>query len=185
MEINKIKLEKEFEYFLDSVSSLKNNTVPNLVSISFEIPSIEIATLITSNIARNQECFYWKIADEKIEFLAIRPIINFKELGEDRLAKTSVKVSEIENSFFSNWHDNDILDAPLIVGGIKFAPEQESERWQDFSDSDWFIPEFLFYEKRDKVFLIYNFVPTSNSININKFAEVLAEIENIEIDNTI
>ncbi len=181
MEIKKTEILAEFKSFLDSFPSLDhNNLSPGILSFSFEILSIKIVELLTLNTISSKDNFYWNIADEQIEFLAINPIVEFKKIGENRLANTSLAVAEIEKYFHSNWTKNGIEDAPLVVGGIKFAPDQNSELWQDFSDSDWFIPQALFYRKKDKYFLIYNFKFSNNETNLKEFEEFLNSIQHLE-----
>ncbi len=64
--------------------------------------------------------------------------MNMVKIDSLKLVKMSI---QIENNFISNWDELKIEGAPLVVGGIKFAPNQKSDLWSDFSDSDWFIPK--------------------------------------------
>jgi menaquinone-specific isochorismate synthase len=40
---------------------------------------------------------------------------------------------------------------------MKFSPEENDTLWEMYSDSDWFIPKYLFIRLDDKYFLITNF----------------------------
>jgi len=185
VQINKTALKIDFVKFLDSISFLSNSN-SNLASFSVEIPAIKIVTLITSNIIRNEDIFYWKIKNENLEFLAYQPILNINEFGEYRLTKTSVIVNEIEKKFQSNWASNNLINVPLIVGGIKFAPDQNGELWENYSDSDWFIPKVLFLKRGDKVFLIYNFFIASDlEKNARDYADVLASLESLILNENL
>ncbi len=181
MNINKTSILNEFESFFESVTHLSSaNKLSNLVSFSFEIPAIEIVRLTTSNIIRNGDIFYWNIRSEDIEFLACCPLLSFNEFGDNRLNNTSLVVNTLESNFKSNWSDNNLEEAPLVVGGIKFAPNQNSELWKDFSDSDWFVPKIVFYKKNDKTFLIYNFFSNPSLFeSIKIFDEVLTALEDL------
>jgi menaquinone-specific isochorismate synthase len=181
VKLNKTSILNEFESFLESVTHLSSaNKLSNLVSFSFEIPAIEIVTLTTSNIARNGDIFYWNVGSENIEFLACCPLLSFNEFGDERLSNTSRVVNKLENNFKSNWTEHNLEEAPLIVGGIKFAPNQNSELWGDFSDSDWFVPKIIFYKKLDKTFLIYNFFNNPSLFeSIKIFDEVLIALEGL------
>lgn len=156
MQIKKTSLLNKFDLFLD-LKTHQQNSMQKLLSFAFEIPKIKISILSNSNLAKNNDYFYWKIKDENIEFFASEPIINFNEYGENRLLKTCKSVNEVEENFDSNWEDINLIGAPIVVGGIKFAPNQKSSLWEEFSDSDWFVPKYLFLKQNDRYFIIYNF----------------------------
>ena len=157
MQIKKISLLNEFDLFLDSITQQLNSN-QKLSSFAFEIPIVKISTLINSNLAINNDYFYWKIESDNLEFFAYDPLVNFNEFGEDRLSKTCDNVNQIETSFFSNWAEYNILNAPLVVGGIKFAPNQKSNLWEKFSDSDWFVPKVMFLKRNDAILLFTIFI---------------------------
>ena len=142
---NKQSILEEFKEFI-SLINLKSNSSNRsaLLSFSFKIPLIKIPKIINSKFLTKKDFFYWKISFEEIEFLAFDPLVNFNEYGEKRLLKTSNRVNIYENNFLSNWEENDLEFVPIVLGGIKFAPDQHSRLWKNFSDSDWFIPKFLF-----------------------------------------
>ena len=165
MQINKILLNKKFDLFLDKISCQSNST-EKISSFAFEIPKFNISSLISSDLVTNKDYFYWNIDSEKVEFFAFNPLINFNEFGEERLTKTSNIVNAIEDGFVSNWIEMEITGAPLVVGGIKFAPNQISDLWADFSDSDWFIPKLLVFKKDNQYLLIYNFNYSKNKQSI-------------------
>lgn len=159
MNIDKKLIISLFEKFQDSYiyPNGNNGSIP-LASFSFEIPSIQIHNLVTSNLVKKEDYFYWKIKDVDIEFLAFSPLVNFNKNGEDRLQLTSESVNNYNKLFFSNWKENQLDGIPIVVGGIKFASNQKSNLWSDFNDSDWFIPKFIFLNKDGKSFIIYNYV---------------------------
>ncbi|MCB9209314.1 MAG: isochorismate synthase [Ignavibacteriales bacterium] len=181
MHLNKTTIAEEFNKFLNSIIDLPKSEENLIVaSFSFEISSIEIIKLITSNLVKNNDFFYWKITNEKLEFLACCPLLSFNEFGEERLTKTHNKIHSIEKTFKSNWNDNNLTDIPLVVGGMKFSPDQTSKIWEDFSDSDWFIPKFLFFNQKNKTHLIYNSTISENHQNdLNKFSNLLEDLETL------
>ena len=58
--------------------------------------------------------------------MAVDPLVSFNEFGEDRMKDTCSKINKLEEDFISNWIDLDLIDIPLVVGGMKFAPNQKS-----------------------------------------------------------
>jgi menaquinone-specific isochorismate synthase len=185
VQINKIFLLNKFDLFLDTISS-RSNSKDKISSFAFEIPQISISSLISSNLVSNKDYFYWKMENENVEFFALQPMINFNEFGENRLSKTSESVNSIDNNFISNWDELKIEGAPLVVGGIKFAPNQKSDLWSDFSDSDWFIPKVLFLNQGSRYFLIHNFIFSENKQNnTEEFIQFLDLLEFVSESNEI
>lgn len=152
------RIVSDFKEFFNTapvkVNGLKTST---LLSYSVPIPDIKLKEMLNSNLIDKEDLFYWNIRDEKIEFLALQPLQNYKEFGEKRFENTCLKLNAFENKFYCNWEKNGLDFIPLIVGGIKFAPDQHSELWKDFSDSDWFIPKIILFRNNGSFFLIYNF----------------------------
>ncbi len=67
-----------------------------------------------------------------------------------------MEVSNVEKNFINNWDEFD-LSLPLFLGGMKFSVDKIDKLWKGFSDSDWFIPKFLFIESKNRSYLMYNF----------------------------
>lgn len=184
MQLNKIKIIKEFKQYLNIIDKKANKTKnSSLASFSFEVNGIELVTLLSSNLLKNTDTFYWNIHDEKIEYLACFPLVNVNEYGQDRLIKTRKKINELSGNFISNWQENNLKEVPLFVGGIKFAPKSKNGLWNDFSDSDWFIPQILFIKNVNRTYIIYNFLVYSDSLNIvEEFLQTLIKVESIIIE---
>jgi len=175
------RIYSEFEEFINSASVKVNGSkIHGLLSYSAEIPKLNLLSFLDSDQFDEEDFFYWNIKDESIEFLALRPLINFHEFGEKRLDKTCVKINAFEDKFYSNWKKNKLDFIPLIVGGIKFAPDQHSELWNNFSDSDWFIPKIILFSNNGSFFLIYNFLMQNDLNNIfTEFKEILSFLNDL------
>ena len=181
MFIDKKSILEELKEFI-SLANLKINGSkhPRLASFSFKIPPIRIPKIINSKFLTKKDFFYWKINFEEIEFIASDPLVNFNEYGEERLIKTSDRVKQYENNFISNWGKNNLKFAPIVLGGIKFAPDQHSRLWKNYSDSDWFIPKFLFFKQKDSIFFIYNFINSDLwQEQIERFEHILRRLEKV------
>lgn len=177
MQINKTQLIKRFESFINSVSNTSENN--KLLSFSFKIPSLNISFLINSNLLTNKNYFYWKIKNERQEFLAIDSLVNIQQYGEQRLKDTGDRINSIARNFLTNWNENEISNFPMVVGGIKFSPNQNSELWTDYGDSDWFIPKQLFYKKDDYTYLIYNIFSGNSERQIDDFADFITSLNEV------
>ncbi len=184
MKINKNLIEQDFKQFLKIIKDKFNsNQTLGLTSFSFEIPFTNMSHIMSSDFCDRSDSFYWNINDDNIEFLAFEPLFTINEYGNQRLANTSAKINEIAQNHISNFDEKMALNIPLFVGGIKFAPNPKNEIWKDYSDSDWFIPKILFFNKGKHCTVIYNFFYSLNGErNFEEFASHLDQIELIDDD---
>jgi len=167
------------------LQSEKPLKTPNLMSFAIEIEPINFYCL-TRDLNKKNDFFYWSIAEQQITFLAYNPIYNIKVNGEQRVELTGEQINSLKENFIKNWEEYDLTDIPLFFGGLKFAPNQKSEVWKDFSDSDWFIPRFLFLNKNGKYYLIVNYFynEIGESGFENELREILNTIENCKTYST-
>ncbi|MBK8945097.1 MAG: isochorismate synthase [Ignavibacteriae bacterium] len=177
-----IKLfEKELINFFNSSRNLfENNGENTLFSFLFKLDNLEISKFTDSKLLEDKIFFYWRIFSEDEEFLGIDPIYTISANGENRLIETNLQVNKISCNLISNWNKQDFNNIPIFLGGIKFAPNQKSERWKDFNDSDWFVPKILFLKNSNGNFIIYNFCSLNNfsnsEIEIKKSIEFLKNL---------
>ncbi len=158
---------------INGIHSKNSSKTTNLISFSTEIEYVDLNFLI-ENFNIKSDFFYWNISEQKISFLAFDPIINITEDGLQRVERTDEKISALRENFLNNWDEYNLENLPLFFGGMKFAPNQKSKVWKDFSDSDWFVPRFLILNKNNKSYLIVNYF--SNEISSNVLRN---ELENV------
>ena len=169
--------ETFFDYIETILSDQKNKKYPKLCSFAFPLNNINIP-LIINNLKENY--FYWNTTIEYEEFLGINPLYKINEFGEHRIDNTGIKISDLQNNFVSNWSKINLTNIPLVMGGIKFSPNQQSETWKDFSDSDWFIPEIIFLKKNKKYYIVLNLFIGSNIEHIkDKFENVIEYLQKL------
>lgn len=183
MQINRNFILQKFKNYLDTLSTSSRNTL--IGSYAIEIDDFDIVKLTNSDIISTKDIFYWNIKGENLEFLALDSLISFNEYGDERLKATCKRINELENGFVSNWQEFNLEEIPLVVGGIKFAPNQKSEIWEDFSDSDWFIPKLLLFRKKGKLYLVYNFeLRFETSKLLNGLSTLINSLESENINST-
>ena len=146
------------ESFIEN-RSIENNT---LLSVVKPINEINFCSILNKVQKGNDVFFFSERVNENTTILGIDAAFDITIYGDDRVNKTAEVISKVENSFINNWNDFD-LSLPLFVGGMKFSVDDSDELWNGFSDSDWFIPKFLFFELKNKFYLAYNF--WGNSFN--------------------
>ncbi|MFZ1291774.1 MAG: isochorismate synthase [Melioribacteraceae bacterium] len=184
-----IKLfEKELINFFNSSRDLfKNSDKNTLFSFLFKLDNLEISKFTDSKFIADKIYFYWRILNEDEEFLGIDKIYTISANGENRLNETNDQVNKFGDNLITNWNQHEFLNIPIFMGGIKFAPNQKSEKWKAYNDSDWFIPRILFLKNSKGIFLIYNFCnsfddETNAKNEINNSIELLKNLFSEEID---
>jgi len=131
-----------------------------------------------SALAENyQRFFYFENVLENFSLSGFGTALEMSSNGLGRFSAISKSVRELQNKIISNWNDEQ-NNFPLICGGMKFTAEHSEEEWQDFKDSDWFVPEFLLVNKSGSQNLFYNFVNQTSSIkkHVDKFSQRLEDL---------
>ena len=153
-------LTDNLKRFLDKIKHFVNSNSINsktLASLVFDFDEIDFLSIL--NIIRNRKeiYFYTTQVKENISFLGFDSIFQVNAYGKSRIENTEKKMTELENVFLSNWKEYNVNSIPLFLGGMKFSTDNSDELWNDFSDSEWFIPKFLFFELSGKQYFVYNF----------------------------
>ena len=138
---------------------VKQNTINenSLSSVIFDFDEINFLSILNNIKTRDERYFYTAQVSEGIRFLGFDSIFEVNETGKLRLEKTSEIIMSLEKNFISNWDKFNLDSIPLFLGGMKFSTDISDELWKNFSDSEWFIPKFLFFEQNSKPYLVYNF----------------------------
>ncbi len=160
MIINTQLLKETFSAYLEKLL-VKETEQAQFVSFAYPLlGEIKISSIIDN---LNEDYFYWNKPKIKEEFLGIFPLFEINEFGTQRIEKTGSKINNLQTNFISNWSEYDIRNIPLVMGGIKFAPNQKSKTWAEFSDSDWFIPEVILLKEKSQFFFVFNFLVKDNN----------------------
>jgi menaquinone-specific isochorismate synthase len=172
-------LNEIINHFTDFLTAHKNvfgNKAFSDYLISFKLPANDFQTenKLSAFIEKYSRIFYFENANEKFSLTGFGTALELSCNGLGRFSALSKSVRELQNKIISNWKDEQ-NDFPLICGGMKFTAEHSEEEWQDFKDSDWFVPEFLLVKKADSQVLFYNFVNRNSSLKkqIDKFTQQL------------
>jgi len=147
------------ENHINAVKSFVENRLiekNTLISIAHPLMEINFKSILDEIRDGSDVFFFSEKPNEGITILGIDSTFDISIYGDDRVTKTAKAISKIEQHFIHNWNEFE-LSLPLFVGGMKFSANESDELWDSFSDSDWFIPKFLFIESNNKVYLTYNF----------------------------
>ena len=132
--------------------TLEKNT---LVSIVYPVKGINFSSILEEIRGGDNVFFFSERPDEGTTILGIDSTFDISIYGDDRVTKTAEVINKIEQKFIHNWNEFK-LSLPLFLGGMKFSANESDNLWSGFSDSDWFIPKFLFIELNNKTYLAYN-----------------------------
>lgn len=151
----------KIEHFVKS-NSIENKTLSSLI---FDIDDIDFSSILNNIQNRKELYFFTTHVKEETSFLGFDSIFQVQTFGESRLEDTENEIAELEKGFRSNWNEFELNSIPLFLGGMKFSINSSESLWNDFSDSEWFIPKFLFFKFHSKSYLIYNFFGNRSSQN--------------------
>ncbi len=148
----------------------------------FEIDEFDFLAGVDALSKKEKRFFYWNEPAEKFSILGFGEAFQIKANGVERTAQTDEAVEKIKNEFQSNWFGEKEISVPLFLGGLKFAPNEESPLWQDFADADWFIPEHLYFTKNGKYYYVFNSSETNERVE-KKIQEGQAFPKSLERNN--
>jgi menaquinone-specific isochorismate synthase len=146
---------------LDNLNTISSHntlkTAKNIVSYAKKITD-DFHELFASISNSSISYFYSSTPDLQIRFLGIESILNIRENGPNRVSNTSEKIEKLNLNHITNFHKHELLSIPLFLGGMKFTPDTQKSLWNDYDDSEWFIPKFLLYEINEELYIIYNYI---------------------------
>jgi menaquinone-specific isochorismate synthase len=172
------KLITDFSRFLSQHKD-KRHANP-LMSFAYQIKTSLSGENFDQLIKYFSRSFYFEKPKEETSITCLNEAIAFHENGEKRFSSIEKKMKELKDNFIHNWMES----FPLLVGGMKFNVEHAEEVWGDFPDSLWFIPELIFYKKKDKNYLLFNFIYNTADENIIEKLKVRLDLLfNNEIKN--
>jgi len=118
--------------------------------------------------------FHWTQVNLNFCFTAIDSIFDVAIDGNNRLTKSSNQIDNLKINH--NWAELKLNQIPLFTGGIKFTQDQNNSIWNDYHDSDWFIPKFILLSINNKNFLVFNF---ANDASLDTLQNYFSEIKSI------
>ncbi len=141
---------------IKKTNEISTNEILTSFCFPLEIETIPDLSQLLLNDSNNY--FYWEQPEKNFSFCAIRKLHSFTTNGTSRANETQNAIDALNFTHQNNFSQFNIDSIPLFVGGMKFAPGSTSQLWNDFSDSDWFVPKYLFLTKGDSTFFVFNFI---------------------------
>jgi len=175
------RIPEDYREFLDRIQSSSSQKI---ISFAAKITKINLESLI-NGLSIKDRLFYWHQPSQKIEMLAAGNILRITASGFERTAETEKEIKNLQSQFSSNHNEFPGVSFPLFTGGLKFAPDEKKEIWNDYEDSDWAIPGILFFRNKENYYVIYNTF-TGNfdrEEKVRNLKSYLDKIKNIKTDN--
>lgn len=180
------KVEK-FLQFLDGIKSSEvKEQSAKLISFSFNQPYTNFGNVINNLYKRKSTFFYWEKPDEEYVIVGIDSLFDVNNYGIKRTEESKKQIEKWITNYYNNFDSTESKSIPLFMGVMKFSPEGDFENsiWNDYADSDWFIPKVILLRKNQQVSLIHNFIfenqPDEELIELIKQHEDI--IDELKID---
>ncbi len=185
------KVEK-FLQFLDGIKSAEvKEQSAKLISFSFNQPYINFGNVINNLYKRKSTFFYWEKPDEEYVIVGIDSLYDVNNYGIRRTEESKKQIEKWLTNYYNNFDSIESKSIPLFMGGMKFSPEGDFENsiWNDYADSDWFIPKIILFRKNQQVSLIHNFIfenqPDEELIELLKQHENIIDELKIDYSNGV
>ncbi|PJB00219.1 MAG: hypothetical protein CO128_01095 [Ignavibacteriales bacterium CG_4_9_14_3_um_filter_30_11] len=154
------------------------------ISFVYPIPNLNFNNIF-NKIREYSPSLIFEKPDEDFKIIALDSIYTFSDkLKTDQSSFSSV-INNLKENTIENWGKDFSKEIPLIVGGMKFFAKSNSELWNDFKDSNWFIPKFLFIKKNNFTGLVFNTFLKSIKDFDKYIFKVKNELEKIIITNNV
>ena len=147
---------KNFKYYISDPEIMPGSEVNDKFFISFAFKIPEPAAFHLFYNKNSEKYFYFEKPSENFLIAAFGNLLEISADGSSRILLTDQQINDIKKNYINNWRNANIDSVPLIYGGVKFTHNLNSDLWSDFSDSDWFIPEIIFYSKNNLHLIICN-----------------------------
>jgi len=178
MKLSLDQLSTSYEIFLKNTiqDMAKTEKQNQLLSFCFLVPDKFFVDDFSHLLNDIQEGFY-SFAD-KDEFLAIGNIYSFSAEGALRWKNIEKQYTDFPQPII-NSKEPPCIASPLFLALVKFSADKKSLEWENFNNSEFYIPKFLIKSENDSLLFRYNvFVDPAFSIDnsVLEFASIAAKV---------
>lgn len=162
---------------ISQFSKQQSVTDSKLVRFTFLFPPQDLENEFESLIDNCKCLFYFSKPTEKFKFLGIGSIDN--PHSEEIIEKVS-KGEADSNYLIDAYKEIQVPgNIPLVLGAEKFPVKKNDSIWNDFDESNWFIPQILLYQDSENSYLILQYM--GNNPSTQFFEETLKLLVNPEL----
>ncbi|MDP4172714.1 MAG: isochorismate synthase [Bacteroidota bacterium] len=151
-----ISIQKFSEFIIKALPKVSQpNTIASFAFSPENSLPVKELNFLTNEFEKS---FYWEKPSERFFIAALGDLLSITEPGIGRFALIEKKIRQLKANFINNWNDFGQVSFPLFVGAMKFSSEGEKGLWENYYDSNWFIPHILITGKDLEIKIIYNFL---------------------------
>ncbi len=174
--------------FLEEISlsiKQKQNADSSLIRFAHKLETVNLETLFETLKFSNTPLFYYSKPIEDKSFLGIGRL---ETPGSSQFINSiSKNNSRPNNSIASVNFDSDLFNSlPLVLGSEIFPIEKGENLWNDFEDSNWFIPQILVTVNNENAYLIFQFFGDNPDLSLLELVlEKISNAESVVIQHSI
>ena len=161
---------ENLDKFIENIKSrtLEYHKENVLLTYSQNVDIPNITTLLSNLQLFKQKFFYWNKPDSLCLAIGIESIITIENSGKEHASDAENKINYWKNRHYYNLSEEELKSIPLFMGGMKFSPDtvNESTIWNDYSDSDWFIPKILLKVHGNNAKLLINLIVDTSTFEL-------------------
>jgi len=126
-----------------------------IFSYRFTLGGLDFNQIAKSVLSNYQLVFFFDKPAENKRFIAVGSVLRIQSGGNERFE--ALENSTTKNNPVVVHHLNGTIDdsIPLFVGSMSFSDIHNDRIWDEFSPSDWFIPEFIIVSRDDNLYISY------------------------------
>jgi menaquinone-specific isochorismate synthase len=158
-----------------------------LNSTSVPIKEDKFNYLLNKFLSIGGDYFFFSQPDKEFTFLAIEKLHKISIKESDSENQFDLQISQLKNSLFPNGIQPDLPVSPFLVGHLKFPTKVNSDFWDDFGFSEWFIPKLLLINHNSKFYIVSNAIQSdteNRDKQINDLENLIADANDHEILNS-
>lgn len=187
MKTDTLNILEYYDQFLKFASKEINRRNIDEAVISY-LYKMDLKICLNNLIEKQEECnkvFYYYGSESAESYLAFGSVFKICENGEERFIKTENGMQSVFKRIIDNHSSISGISIPLFLGAAKFDYGKTDPVWNDFGDSEWFIPKYLVINKGNENFLVINSILKKGNTITEISAKEINEINKNLFDKTV
>jgi len=154
--------------FLEDISLFikqKSKADSSLIRFAYKLETLDLEALFESLRDSEASLFYYSKPNEEKSFLGIGKVKS--QHTAQIISSAANGNSSSNNSIVSVNFDPELLNSiPLVLGSEKFPLKKSESLWNDFEDSNWFIPQILILVNKEQPYLVFQFFGNNPELSL-------------------
>lgn len=143
----------------------KSQEDSSLFRFAYKLENVDLEALFESLRDSENSLFYYSKPYEEKSFLGIGKIKS--KHADQTIGSAAKNDASSQNSIVSvNFNLELLNNIPLVLGSEKFPLVKKESLWNDFEDSNWFIPQILILVNEKQPYLIFQFFGNNPELSL-------------------